>query len=138
MEYFYSSLWKIWNRFFCFFNNENINAYCCRFLVKLICCMLLDQHQVLDVYLNLLLSSFNIFKNNYSLANNQLYNHVLDLLQFFEYYRVIKWVFTGRSNKFCLSIITLSEDNIVCNLLFVLHFQMIKKKPIYPLKCWIN
>ena len=49
--------------------------------------LLLNQHQVLVVYLNL--SSYNSFWNNYSPAKDQLCNHLLDLLEFFEYYHML-------------------------------------------------
>ena len=44
----------------------------------------LGQHLVVVVYVNLSLSSYN----NYNQANNQLCNHLLDLLQFFKYYHM--------------------------------------------------
>ena len=44
--------------------------------------MLLDQHQVLAVYLNLLQFAYNVFWNNYNLVNNHLCNHLYGLLQF--------------------------------------------------------
>ena len=49
--------------------------------------LLLNQHQVLVVYLNL--SSYNSFWNNYSRAKDQLCNHLFDLLEFFEYYHML-------------------------------------------------
>ena len=41
------------------------------FLVKLICCMLLDQHQALLVYLNILLSTCNVLWNKDNVVDNQ-------------------------------------------------------------------
>ena len=72
---------------------KNIVTYCSRFPVKLICCIPfasasstpLHLHQVL----HLLLSSYNTFKNNYSLAHNQFCNHLLELLKFFKYYLML-------------------------------------------------
>ena len=63
---------------------KNIADCSSGFPVNLIWCVVLDQHQVLVVCLNLLLSSYNNFKNNYSLAHNQLCNYLLDQLQPFE------------------------------------------------------
>ena len=48
--------------------------------LKLICYNVLDQHQVLVVYLNLLLSSYNDCWNKNNLANNQIYNNFHDNL----------------------------------------------------------
>ena len=62
--------------------------------------MLSDQHLVLLVYLNLLLSYNNIFGSNSNLANNYLSNHLLDLLQLFECHHVFINLFTGWSKKF--------------------------------------
>ena len=50
--------------------------------------LLLNQHQAFLVCLNLLLSSYNNFHNNYFLANNQLCNNLLDQLQFFKYFHM--------------------------------------------------
>ena len=48
--------------------------------LKLICYNALDQHKVLVVYLNLLLSSYNDFWNKNNLENNQIYNNFHDNL----------------------------------------------------------
>ena len=66
-----------------FFNTENIVAPLShsRFPVKLICFIAFESASSACCFINLLLSSY-IFKNNYSLANNQLYNHLLDHCDF--------------------------------------------------------
>ena len=50
--------------------------------LKLTFLLLLDQHQhqVLVVGLNLSLSFYSVYWNNYNPANNQMCNHLLDLL----------------------------------------------------------
>ena len=55
--------------------------------------MLLDWHQVPVVYLNLLLSFYNVFCNNCSLANNQLYNHLLDQSGYFKCFHMFLYNF---------------------------------------------
>ena len=45
--------------------------------------MLLDQHLEL-VYLNLVLSSYNIFWSSHNVVDKQFYNHLLDQLQSFK------------------------------------------------------
>ena len=47
-----------------------------------------DQHQVLLVQLNLLLSSCYYFLNKHNPVDNRLFNHLLDLSQFFECYHL--------------------------------------------------
>ena len=57
--------------------------YCFTLLyIALICFafIALDQHQLPVVYFNKLLSSYSIFQNKDNLANNQLYNNLLDQL----------------------------------------------------------
>ena len=48
-----------------------------RFPVKLICCIGLESVSNACFYLNLSVSSYNIFSNNYNPADNQLCNHLL-------------------------------------------------------------
>ena len=87
-----------------------------RFEVKLICCIsfrLASSACCLLKYILLLF--YNNFWNNYSPKNNQLCNHLLDLLQFFIFY--------------CCSLLLLqSEENMACNFFDVHHLQMIKQK----------
>ena len=72
--------------------------------------LLSDQHQVLVVELNLLLSSYNILWSRDNLVNNQLHDHLLDQLHFFKYYHMfLNSFFTGWSKKFCPSVITLQS-----------------------------
>ena len=59
---------------------KNISAFRTRFPVKLISCIAFESASSASCLLNLLLSFYNSFKNNYSPANNQLYNHLLDML----------------------------------------------------------
>ena len=90
--------------------------------------MLLDGPKVLAVYLNLLLSFYNVLWNNYDLANNQLCNPLLDQLQFFECFHIILWLLINWLRKFFLSIIKLLlqfEDNI--SSLFLLSLQLNSK-----------
>ena len=69
---------------------------------------ILDRHLVFLVYLDLLQSTYNILWNMDNLVNNQLYNHRIDQLQFFEYYHIfLNHAFTGWSKKFFPLIITL-------------------------------
>ena len=81
-----------------------------------------------------MLSSHNNFWNRYNIVNNQLCNHLLDQLQSFKCYHVIKSFFTGWSRKFDSLIITLwsfisiSGKNILCNFFYHHNFQMIKQK----------
>ena len=49
---------------------KRIVAYRPRLPVKLIFCIVFGSDQMIVVHLNLLLSSYNIFWNNYNLANN--------------------------------------------------------------------
>ena len=65
-----------------------------RFPVKLICCIAFGSAQK-ACYLLKSIAIILYFLNNFSLANNQLYNHHLDLLQFFKNYHVIKSFLTG-------------------------------------------
>ena len=55
--------------------------------VKLVC--YLDQYLVFFVYLNLLLSPYNIFRNTYNLLNNQSCNHLLDQLECFKCFHML-------------------------------------------------
>ena len=50
-----------------------------KFTVKLFVELLLDQHQELVVYLNLLQSLCNDLRNKNNLTNDQLYSHPLNL-----------------------------------------------------------
>ena len=68
---------------------KNIADCSSGFPVNLICCIVLDQHQVLVVCLYLLRSSYNNFENNYSLAHNQLYNYLLEQLKSFECFHML-------------------------------------------------
>ena len=79
------------NSFFCFFNNKNIAAHSARsrFPIKLIFCVASDQQKAFVVYLNLLQLAYNFIWNRDNLANNQLCNHFLDQLQFFECYHML-------------------------------------------------
>ena len=104
-------------------------------------CIALDQHQALCVCLNLLVSSYNNFRNRDNLANNQLYNNLLDQLQSFEFFNMIlkhllladqKSAF--HQSKRCSLFFLQSEENIASNFFNVRHFQMIKLKSIYSWK----
>ena len=95
--------------------------------------MLLVQHHVVAVYVNLLLLSYTNFWNNYSPPNNQLCNHVLGLLQFFEYYHMFLFFFLLVDQKRFVHqswhfLFLQMEDNIVSNLFVVLYIQMINQK----------
>ena len=97
--------------------------------------MLLNHHPELVVYLNL---SYNSFWNRYSPANKQLCNHLLDLLQFFEYYHKLLnyFLLVDQKRFFHHNIIIFYFFSwkiiSVCNLFFVVHFQM-KKWSVYLL-----
>ena len=80
-----------------------------RFSVKLFFFILiLDQHLVLVVYLNLLLLTYNVLRNRDNLINNQLCNHPLDQLQFFEcYHKFLNHFVLADQKKFLPLIITL-------------------------------
>ena len=91
--------------------------------------LLLDQSLVLIVYLNLLLSSYNVFLKQGNLARNQLCNHLLDQLQFFECYYMFLDHFLQHDQKvFSINhyslLFRLLEENILC-VLFGLHYLQI-------------
>ena len=78
--------------------------------VKLIYCIALEQHQVLLIYLNLLLLSYSIFWNKNNWPNKQLYNHVFDQLQSFECFSMFSYRFLlvdQKAKRFIPSVITL-------------------------------
>ena len=71
-----------------------------KFPVILIVVSLLNQHQMLVVHLDLLLSSYNSFWNNDNLVSNQLSNHHIDQLQFFECYcKLINYLLLAKQKK---------------------------------------
>ena len=69
--------------------------------------LLLNQHQVHLVYLNLLQLTYNALWNRDNLINNQLCNHLLDLLQCFWMLYLLISLLTGWSQKSYSSVITL-------------------------------
>ena len=106
-----------------------------RFPIKLICLLLLDLHQVLVVYVNLLLSFYNIFKNNYSLQTTSCIIISLTCCNFVNVmifsHITINWlskiVFFHQSLR-CNFLFMLLEDSIMCILFYCPHFQTIKQK----------
>ena len=102
-------------------------------------CIALDQHQALCVCLNLLLSSYNNFWNRDTLANNQLYNNLLDQLQSLEFFNIIlkRLLLADQKSAFhqskCFFFLQ-SEENIASSFFNVRHFQIIKLKSIYSWK----
>ena len=104
--------------------------------------MLSDQYQELVVYLNLLLSSYHVLWNRDNLVNNQLFNYLLDQLQFFYYYHMLSCLFYGCYYIFFdwfIKKVLLINHNIVvfyfyfqkkilCALFDVHYIQMIKQK----------
>ena len=76
--------------------------------------MLLDQHQALAVYLNLLQLAHNLLWNMDNLLNNQLFNHLLHQLQLFECYHLFlnKLLLIDQRRFF--------HQSLHCNILFLL------------------
>ena len=106
-----------------------------RFTVKLIGLLLLVQHQVLVVYLNLLLSTYNNFWNRDNLVNNQFCNYLVDQLQsykcynmFLNYFLLVNWKSSIHRSKNYNPSLLLVKDNISCNLVDKYYFQMVKQK----------
>ena len=105
---------------------KTVAACCSRFPVKLIWCIAFRSSSAFGS--NLLLSSYNSFWNNYSPANNQLCNHLHDLLQFFEYYHMLL-------NQ--LLLVDWKSLSINHNIIFyfyswkIISFVMIKQKSLF-------
>ena len=121
----------------------NIVACCCRFSEKLVV-LFLDQHQVLVVYLNPLLSFCSVYCNNYNPENNQLHNHLLDWRNFSNAIICSHITFNCLIKKFLSSIITFysfistfGKQYPVCTFLYC-SFSNDRKKSIFSLKTWIN
>ena len=80
-----------------------------RFPAKSICCISFGSASSVVVYLNLFLSSYNIFQNNSNLVDNQLRIYLLDQLQSFECFHM----FLGHFLPVYQKKVLLTEHNIV-------------------------
>ena len=86
------------------------------------------------VYFNLLVSSYNSLWNNYSPTNNQLCNHLHDLLQSFIWFWII-------FNWLIKKVFSVNRNTVIfCNLAGVRYLQMIKQKVYLVLEnlCHLN
>ena len=105
-----------------------------RFPVKLIFCMLLDQHLVFAIYLNLLQLICSIFWNRDNLINII----TLTCRNLSNVPCVLKSFFSGWSKKFLPSIMISWKIILLETLSTINIFKCQNKKFIYSLKTWIN
>ena len=101
--------------------------------------MLLDQHQALAVYLNLLQLAHNLLWNMDNLLYNQLCNHLLYQLQLFECYHLFlnKLLLIDQRRFFYLLlevIIGSCWKFLLCALFYSPYFQRIKWKAYFLLE----
>ena len=104
--------------------------------------LLLDQYQKLDFYLNVLQLTYNVFWKSDKLVNNQLYNHLLVQLQFFQCYHIFLYDFLIVEQKRSV------HHNIIIfyfcfwwNIMSCVYVSLLKrynKKSVYSLKFWIS
>ena len=100
-----------------------------KFPIKLFVGLLLDQHQVLAVYLNLWLSSYNILWNKNNLAHKWLCNQLIDQSQFFACYHMLLdhfcWLIKSFFSISYNTIYLLSNFNY--NAIYIFYLLFLKK-----------
>ena len=145
LEYFDTFLWKKWNSFFYSSIMKNIVFCCSRLSVKYIYffVLLLDQHQVFVVSLNLLLPFYNnlwiIVQQTSSWVTTSLTCCFLLIILIILLF-VLIFTFNWLIKKFFPSIIKVHSfistfwRYIFCILFCCPHFQRIKQKVFIP--CW--